>query len=134
MTHTRRAFKCVCDEILTTGCGLPSEKDYKECPAPIDVVVLTDAHSNGPLDICQTAKCLHNQNLYDINIFAIGVNNFHQAEMDCIVNQHDLSVNNIFYMENFNELGILIQKIAVYLQTRDPYNNLRTCYNPNKSL
>ena len=35
--------------------------------------VLTDGHSNGSLDICQTAKCFHDQTLYNINIFAIGM-------------------------------------------------------------
>lgn len=133
-THTGRALKCSCDEILTTACGLPSEEEYKECPAPIDVVVLTDGHSNGPLDVCETAKCLHSQTLYDINTFAIGVNNFDQAELDCIVDQNDLNVNNIFYMDDFDEFSLLIQNVITYLLTLDSDGNYRTCYNPNKLL
>ena len=133
-THTGRAIKCACDEILSTACGLPGEAEYKECPAPIDVVVLTDGHSNGPLDVCQTAKCLHDQTLYDINTFAIGVDNFDQAELDCIVDQNDLNVNNIFYIDNFTELDTLIQEIVAYLSTPGPSGAYRTCYNPNRLL
>lgn len=133
-THTGRALKCACDEILTTACGLPSEEKYKECPAPIDVVVLTDGRSNGPLDVCATAKCLHDQALYDINTFAIGVDNFDQAELDCIVNQNDLNVNNIFYMSSFDDFSSLINEVITFLTTTDPNGDYRTCYNPNKLL
>lgn len=133
-THTGRALKCTCDEILTTECGLPSAEKYKECPAPIDVVVLTDGRSNGPLDVCETAKCLHDHPLYDVNTFAIGVDNFDQAEMDCIVNQNDLNVKNIFYLESFDEFELLINKTVTYLLTPGPNGDYRTCYNPNKQL
>ena len=133
-THTGRALKCACDEILTTACGLPSEQDYKECPAPIDVVVLTDGRSNGPLDVCQTAKCLHDQTVYDINTFAIGVNNFDQAELNCIVDQNDLNVDNIFYIDDFTELSTLIQEIVTFLSTPGPGGAYRTCFNPNRLL
>ena len=133
-TRTGRALKCACEEILKEKCGLPKEKDYKECPGPIDVIVLTDGHSNGPLDVCQTAKCLHDQNVYDVNTFAIGVNNFNQAEMDCIVDQNDLNVDNIFYMNDFNELETLITDIHMYLQQPSPGGIPRSCYNLNKLL
>ena len=134
-TRTGKALKCACDEILTTACGLPSEEEYKRCPAPIDVVILTDGHSNGPLEVCQTAKCLHNHTLYDINTFAIGVDNFDQAELDCIVDQSDLNVNNIFYIDNFTELYTLVQEIVTYLSTPGPSGEgYRKCYNPNRLL
>ena len=130
-THAGRALKCACDEILTTACGLPSEQDYKECPAPIDVVVLTDGQSNGPLDVCQTAKCLHDHTVYDINTFAIGVDILNQAKLDCIVDKDNLNVDNIFYIKDFKELSTLIQEIVTYLLTPKPGGAYRTCYNPN---
>ena len=133
-TNTGRALKCVCDKILTTACGLPNKEKYKECPAPIDVVVLTDGDSNGPLDVCQAAKCLHDQELYDVNTFAIGLNNFNHAELDCIVDQHNLDVKNIFYMEDFDEFHELIDAVIEYLSKNDPNGQPRTCYNPNKLL
>ena len=87
LTHTGRTLKCTCEEILTASCGLPSEDEYRNCPAPIDVIVITDGHSNGPLDVCEQAKCLHNHPFYDINTFTIGVKNYNQKELDCIVDQ-----------------------------------------------
>ena len=133
-THTGRALKCTCDEILSTACGLPNEKEYKECPAPIDVVVLTDGHSNGPLDVCEAAKCLHDHKLYDINTFSIGMKNYDLVELDCIVNQNDLNVNHIFDVANVTEFSLLIADIIKYLTTLDPNGQYRTCYNPNKLL
>ena len=119
-TSTGSAIKCVCENILTTSCGLPSEEEYRECPAPIDVIVITDGLSNGHIDVCEAAKCLHNQAFYDINVFAIGVNNFDQVELDCIVNQHDLNEHSIFYMSSYKEVDDLIKEIIVLLISTDP--------------
>ena len=130
-THAGRALKCACDEILTTACGLPSEQDYKECPAPIDVVVLTDGHTNGPLDVCETAKCLHGHTVYDINTFAIAVNTFDQDKLKCIANQNNPDDDNIFYIDTFEELSTLIGEIIDYLSNPGPGGVYPICYNPN---
>ena len=66
-THTGEAVKCAYDNILTVPCGLPNNKSYSECPAPIDVVIITDGKSNGNLDVCEEAKCLHNHSFYNIS-------------------------------------------------------------------
>ena len=55
-THTGRAVKCVCEEILTIPCGLPSTNEYQNCPAPIDVIIITDGRSNDPLDVCRRSQ------------------------------------------------------------------------------
>ena len=132
-THTGRAINCACNKFLTESCGLPSEDEYKNCPSPIDVVVITDGKSNGHVDVCNAAKCLHDQPLYDVNTFAIGVNNFDQQELDCIVNQNDLNAKSIFYMSDYTELNVLFNKICDYL---DPSKstNVPTCYDTNKVL
>ena len=68
-THTGSAKQCACDTILTPGCG------FDVCQACLDVVYITDGHSNDPkLDVCQTVGCLHNQPNADVNVytFAIG--------------------------------------------------------------
>ena len=134
-THTGRAVKCACEEILTIPCGLPSTNEYQNCPAPIDVIIITDGKSNGPLDVCKEAKCLHQQSLYDVNTFTIGVGNYNRKELDCIADQDNLNVNHIFYMKDFDELEKFLQKVIVYLQTpidpqrpNDP-NNYHKCYN-----
>ena len=129
-THTGRALKCACDEILSTKCGLPSEEYYKNCSAPIDVVVITDGHSNGPLDVCETAKCLRKQDVYDVNTFAIGVDNFDQTEMDCIVDKKDYNAHNIFYVDDFTEFQKIINDILFYLALQ-PEDGGRTCFKHN---
>ena len=78
MTHTGEAVKCACDNILTIPCGLPDNDSYRRCPAPIDVVIITDGYSNGPLDVCEEAKCFHNHNFYDISTFSIGVGHYNE--------------------------------------------------------
>jgi len=138
LTHTGRAIKCACDEILTIPCGLPSRDEYRNCPAPIDVIVITDGHSNGPLNVCNEAKCLHDQSFYDVNTFTIGVKNYDQDELDCIVDQNDLNSNHIFNLEDFDELEDFLQRVITFLSTpidpTRPYdpNNYHLCFNVNK--
>ena len=137
-TKTGRAVKCACDKILTIPCGLPSRDDYQNCPAPIDVIVITDGYSNGPLDVCAQAKCLHQQSFYDVNTFTIGVGNYNQRELDCIVDKNDLNLSHIFNMESFDDLEEFITQVLQYLQTpidknkpaSDP-TNYRTCFDIN---
>ena len=61
-TRTGEAVKCACDNILTIPCGLPKRKEYRKCPAPIDVVIITDGKSNGDLDVCEEVKCFSSHN------------------------------------------------------------------------
>jgi len=139
-THTGKAVKCACEEILTIPCGLPNRNDYQSCPAPIDVIVITDGESNGPLDVCEEAKCLHQQTFYDVNTFTIGVGNYNQEELDCIVDQNDLNINHIFDMKDFYELEKFLKMVIQYLQKPiDPENpldphNYRLCYDINKGF
>ena len=140
-THTGRALKCACEEFLNTPCGLPNRDDYQKCPAPVDVLIITDGRSNGPLDVCEQAKCLHNQAFYDVNTFVIGVKNYHKNkhELDCIRNQNDLNTDHLFYMENFDALEkFLLQVIEKLFEPIDPSpdkendpNNYRHCYDIN---
>jgi len=141
-THTGRALKCACEEVLNTLCGLPNRDEYQNCPAPVDVLIITDGHSNGPLDVCEQAKCLHNQTFYDVNTFVIGVKNYDQNELDCIRNQNDLNTDHLFYMENFDELEEFLQHVVNKLiepidpspdKAGDP-DNYRKCYDINNPL
>ena len=126
-TQTARALKCACNNILTVPCGLPSKQKYKSCPAPIDVIIITDGHSSG--DVCKEAKCLHNHPFYKINTFSIGVgNNIHYSNLNCIGNNDD--PGHIFNMNSFNDLEILIDKVIKYLLS--PINGVYAqCYDIN---
>lgn len=130
--NVAKAIECACGTILTESCGLPNIDEYKKCPAPIDVIVMTTAKSSDSTAVCEAAKCLHNQTLYDINVYAIGINNFNQFELDCIVNQNDLNEHNIFYMRDYDEFEILLNRIRDLLlkQSQDDPKAL-TCFNPS---
>ena len=138
-THSGRTLKCTCEQILSTSCGLPDQDEYRNCPAPIDIIVITDGHSNGPLDVCNEVRCLHNHPFYDINTFTIGVKNYNQEELDCIADQNDLNLSHIFNMESFDELEEFLQAIITYLQTPIPVDpsdptsskNYRLCFDAN---
>ena len=114
-THTGRAVKCACDEILTIPCGLPARDEYQRCPAPIDVIIITDGKFNGPLDVCKEAKCLHEQSFYDVNTFTIGVGNYDKGELDCITDKDDLNVDHVFFMEDLDELNMFITNVTIFL-------------------
>ena len=135
-THTGEAVKCACDNILTIPCGLPKRRKYRRCPAPIDVVIITDGHSNGNLDVCEEAKCLHNHPFYDISTYSIGVGAQNDEELDCIEDPNNDDVDHIFFtMDTFDELESFIEKIVEYLTTPiDPNSDTptyHTCYNLN---
>ena len=141
LTYTGEAVKCVCDKILTIPCGLPNIGSYRSCPAPIDVVIITDGWSNGFLDVCKEAKCLHNHPFYDINTFSIGVGSYNYAELNCIKDDDDNDGHIFFDLDDFDEMGKLIQTIVDYLTTpissaaspNDPLN-YQQCYDLNNPL
>ena len=140
-TRTGEAVKCACNKILTIPCGLPDRESYNECPAPIDVVIITDGQSNGRLKVCDEVKCLHNHPFYGINTFSIGVGNYDIAELSCIEGPTgDDDDKHILDVEDMDELEELIDKIITYLMTPidpnapDNEDNYHKCYDLNKPL
>jgi len=140
-TYTGEAVKCACDNILTIPCGLPNRKKYRRCQAPIDVVIITDGKSNGKLDVCKEAKCLHNHPFYDINTFSIGVGNYNIQELNCIKDDDDDGHHIFFGLDDFDEMEELIKIIIDYLSTPissaispDDLTNYRQCYDLNDPL
>ena len=138
-TRTGEAVKCACDNILTIPCGLPKRKKYRRCPAPIDVVIITDGKSNGPLDVCEEVKCFSSHNFYDITTFSIGIGNTPDTdELQCI-RDLDHDAGHIFFdIKSFDELEDLIEEVIKYLFTPiDPSSDNSTtheCYNLNNPL
>ena len=140
LTHTGEAVKCACDNILTIPCGLPRQRKYRRCPAPIDVVMITDGKSNGALDVCEEVKCFRSHNFYDISTFSIGVGNTPDTdELKCIQDlNHDDTGHIFFDIESFDELEELIKEVIEYLSTPiDPSSDNSTfhlCYDLNNPL
>ena len=135
-THTGEALKCACDNIFTVPCGLPKRRLYQRCPAPIDVIIITDGYSNGALNVCKEAKCLHNHPFYNISTFSISVgDDINETNLDCIEDHNDFG--HIFNLDSFDEMERLVDKIIEYLiNPIDPFSDNPTyplCYDKIKS-
>ena len=101
-THTAGATKCACNLLLSETCGLDTRANC------ISVVYITDGYSNDPiLEICKEVSCLHNR--FGVSTVAIGINNFNETEIQCIVNgSHPISK---FAYTNFEEFETSINTI-----------------------
>ncbi len=124
-THTAGAAQCVCNELLKTGCGLKSDANC------IDIVFVTDGHSNDPTQqICDEIRCIHNHYL-NINTYAIGIGNYDQNELNCIAqSSSDFS---IFEFENFDEFEDELDEVVDRLLQSALTNGIYTCVNPSSS-
>ena len=113
-TYTAGASKCACDELLTPQCGL-------ECDAKcIDVVYITDGHSNDPgLEVCEEVKCLHNH-VKGINVHSIGIRGYDEAELNCIENSSDST--SVFKYNSFSDFTQAIDEVILklFMEARNP--------------
>ena len=116
-TRTGGAARCVCDELLDPSCGLPSNASC------IDVIFITDGHSNDPsLEICDEVKCIHDHTEYiTINTHSIGIASANPAELECI--EKTDGVNSAFEYDNFDDFKQSIDDIINKIQT----NSDATC-------
>ena len=122
-THSGEAARCVCNELINIQkCGL----FQSSC---IDVVFITDGQSNGPLDVCEEVKCLHNNQFRTINTYAIGIKNYREAEIQCISKYS--SSETVFSFESFNQFQEYINNVTTALT--DPVNfGKYDCINRNQ--
>ena len=106
-TATGDAIKCACDYMLNSPCGFPRITGQN---APeLDVIILTDGHSNHGRNACSAADCW--SFFYNINVFPIGIGDkVNYQELDCIKGR---TVNgaNLFSLRDFNELHDLLKKV-----------------------
>ena len=81
LTASGDAVKCACDYMFNSPCGFP--RNSRNNSPLVDVLFLTDGHSNRGEDVCEATKCLNSIN--NINVFpiAIGKNNDYN-ELHCI--------------------------------------------------
>ena len=104
-TRTGGAARCACDQLLTSSCGLPSSATC------IDVVFITDGHSNDQyLEVCDEVKCLHNH-FQGVNTYAIGIANYNEYEIDCITHSSDL--HSTFTFEDFDDFEDSIRNVTL---------------------
>ena len=111
LTHTASATQCACANVLKPRCGF----DSSSTRACLDVVYITDGHSNDPdLDVCSTVECLHFIPNTDLNIFVIGIgNNVNKAELSCIARNRNRNyrANAIFRVDNFQSFSQAIDRL-----------------------
>ena len=105
-TRTGPATRCVRDYILdpNSGCGVNTSS---EC---VDIIYITDGHSNGPLrypQTCTEATCLKNHQPWcgKVNTYAIAIGNgVNQAEIQCLTQNKGDSIFNVANFEAFSQL------------------------------
>ena len=108
-THTAGAAQCVCNYMLSATCGLPVSAGC------IDVVFITDGHSNDPSrNICEEIPCLHTRR--GVNTFAIGIGGARLQELKCMVDPNlGLDDYHVFDFLSFNEFANELEKIISLL-------------------
>ncbi len=122
-THTGGAAQCACTQLLSIGCGLSFDAGC------IDVVFITDGHSNDPsLQICDEIRCMHDHGSLEINTYAIAIGNYDRNEINCIANSS--SEFSTFEYENFNEFETEIQEVVDRLVKSVVSGGPYTCANP----
>ena len=124
-TNTGATAKCICDDILSSSCGISTTK----C---LDVVFITDGKSNDPnRKVCNEIKCLHNQ--VGINTYAIGIGGYDHNELECIANNTDDF--GMFEYETFQEFKESIDEVIELITNVGlNENNWNSCSARDRSL
>ena len=116
-TYTAGAARCACRDLLNETCGL---KQDEEC---IDIVFITDGHSNDPfLRICEEVKCLHDRGS---NTYAITTGNYNIDEIQCI-EEKNVEVNILLNGTDIDEIIQTFEDAVELLQKSD---GMYSCYN-----
>ena len=105
-TSTGVASRCVYDYILdpSSGCGANVSSNC------LDIIYVTDGHSNGPLrypQTCEEATCLRNHPTWcgKVNTYAIAIGSrVNRNEINCITQNDEDSVFNVDDFTQFQEL------------------------------
>ena len=121
MTHTGRATRCVSDYILnpSSGCGANTSADC------VDIIYITDGHSNGPLrypQSCNEARCLKNHPIWcgKVNTYAIAIGpHVNRREIQCLTRNDE---DSIFNLPSFAELERLINSTYNKLMSDNSYH------------
>ena len=114
-THTGQATQCACDIMLSPECGFPDITDI-DGPGEIclDVIYVTDGHSNGPQNVCQKVQCLYDLGI-ELTVYAFGVANYNATELNCITRsdpKNNSIGNTIFRVQNFDQFAEAINDIG----------------------
>lgn len=108
-TRSGDAIRCACNKILQRTCGY-----YDEDNALIDVIFITDGHSNSGENVCTATRCFNN---FDgkVGVVSIGVgDNVDFDELECIKGDN-AAISHIFDVGNLAGLVKLQQGVEKQL-------------------
>ena len=118
-TASGDVIRCACDYMLNSPCRFTRNIHN---PPPIDVIFLTDGHSNIGEDVCTATKCLNA--ISNINVFPIAVgSNINWQELNCIKGNNG-NPNDILSVTDIDALLNLIRSSITKL-----YENPAYCIN-----
>ena len=109
-THTGKAIRCLNDNILSKN-GSCQMNPHTDC---LDIVVVTDGHSNGPLEYpqsCTEMEWIRNNPDWHamVNIHAIGIGlGDGVEELDCLAN----SVDSFFSVDDITAFETLLDDVS----------------------
>ena len=109
-THTGKAIRCLNDHILSLSgsCQMNAQTDC------LDIVVVTDGESNGPLEYphsCTEMEWIRNNPDWHtmVNVHAIGIGLGDRVEeLDCLAN----SVDSFFSVDDITALETLLNEVS----------------------
>ena len=118
-TKTGEVVKCVCNFLLDARCGKTAD------PNCLDVVFITDGHSNGKLNPCNEISCTCLTNLDGVNTYRIGIGNYKQEEIECLT--HSSEIIGQFDYKSFDDFEQAVNMMVTRLITSDtPYQCVTT--------
>ena len=141
-THTGQATQCACDVILCPNCGFPNVTELNEPDAIcLDVIYVTDGHSNGPQNVCTKVQCLYGLKELgvELTVYAFGVDKYNEQELRCITRPRNIDPiqNSIFRVESFEEFANAINGIGqVFAEMPNsgisPSSGMHTCFTTHR--
>ena len=124
-TNTGATVKCICENILGSSCGISSTPDC------LDVIFITDGHSNDPnLKVCDEIRCLHDR--AGINTYAIGIGGYDPNELDCIENSSDDF--GMFEYDTFQEFRESIDNVLALVTDATLGGDFHSCASRDRSF
>ena len=116
-TASGDAVRCACDYMFNSPCGFP--RNSRGNQPLVDVLFLTDGHSNIGEDVCKATKCLNS--IDNINVFPIGIgSNYNFDELHCIRGSNSGGNGLLMTLTDFNALKTLKDDILSQVSSSPP--------------
>ena len=102
LTYSGEAVCCACDHMLSSSCNFPMN-------ATVDILFLTDGHSNGKQNVCKAAEECFDTLKGDVIALGIG-NSLNRAELECIIGKNE-NKDHVFQLDSTSTLEVVEKEI-----------------------